>query len=424
MLLLHFSDLHLGVDLYGSPDPTTGLSTRVGDFLRALDTIVDAAISKRVDAVLFTGDAFKNREPNPTLQRELARRVMRLRAADIPLVILVGNHDLPNATSRAAPTEIYSALDIGGVYVARMVDAFTLPTRSGPLQIVALPWITRQLLLSNAASRKLNDLALDEELATIISMMLGEMAAELDPTLPAVFLGHLSVQGATLGNERSVLLTSDVVMSLDALHHRSYDYVALGHIHRRQQIGTVPPAWYAGSPERVDFGEEREDKGYLLVTIEQDDSAEPRGRRTTVEPVDLDARTFLTLRIDGEQDEPMPHVLQRVKRDAHRINGAIVRVIVRTQPGRESEVRATTVRRALQEAGAAVVANVIVESERTDRDRLGVSEAAARDSMSMLTRWVETKPYSDALRRRVLDLGANMIRGQHAATGGNESTNG
>ena len=60
MRLIHFSDLHLGIDNYGTIDPETGLSTRVLDFLRAFDVIVDRAIAERFDAVLFTGDAFKS----------------------------------------------------------------------------------------------------------------------------------------------------------------------------------------------------------------------------------------------------------------------------------------------------------------------------------------------------------------------------
>ena len=70
--LVHFADLHLGIELHGSPDPATGLSTRVQDFLRVFDAVIDYAVSERVDAVLFAGDAFKNRDPNPTLQRAFA----------------------------------------------------------------------------------------------------------------------------------------------------------------------------------------------------------------------------------------------------------------------------------------------------------------------------------------------------------------
>src|SRR4029078_216810 len=82
MRLLHFGDLHLGVENYGTIDtttgtasqsehcgtidPTPGMSTRIADCLHSLDAIVDRAIAESVDAVLFAGDAFKNRDPHPT----------------------------------------------------------------------------------------------------------------------------------------------------------------------------------------------------------------------------------------------------------------------------------------------------------------------------------------------------------------------
>ncbi|HJW87988.1 MAG TPA: metallophosphoesterase, partial [Dehalococcoidia bacterium] len=70
MKLLHFSDLHLGVETYGHIDPATGLSSRLGDFLRCLDVVVDRALEGDVDLVLFCGDAYKSRRPEPTEQRE------------------------------------------------------------------------------------------------------------------------------------------------------------------------------------------------------------------------------------------------------------------------------------------------------------------------------------------------------------------
>ena len=69
MKILHFADLHLGVESYGRIDPTTGLSSRFLDFIAALDQVVDYALENRVDLVLFCGDAYKSREPSQTQQR-------------------------------------------------------------------------------------------------------------------------------------------------------------------------------------------------------------------------------------------------------------------------------------------------------------------------------------------------------------------
>ena len=101
MRIVHFSDLHIGVENYGRTDPQTGLSTRLGDFLAALDEVVQYSLVRNVDLVLLAGDAYKGRDPSQTHQREFAKRLTELSAAGIPTFILVGNHDLPNASSRA-----------------------------------------------------------------------------------------------------------------------------------------------------------------------------------------------------------------------------------------------------------------------------------------------------------------------------------
>jgi exonuclease SbcD len=72
--LLHFADAHIDMANYGRHDPQSGLPLRVLDFLKSLDTIVDTAISEKVDLVLFAGDAYKDRSPAPTFQREWARQ--------------------------------------------------------------------------------------------------------------------------------------------------------------------------------------------------------------------------------------------------------------------------------------------------------------------------------------------------------------
>ena len=101
MKLLHFADAHIDMANYGRHDPETGLPLRVLDFLKSLDTIVDAAVSEKVDLVLFAGDAYKDRSPAPTFQREWGKRIIRLSKAGIRTLLLVGNHDLSPALGRA-----------------------------------------------------------------------------------------------------------------------------------------------------------------------------------------------------------------------------------------------------------------------------------------------------------------------------------
>jgi len=105
-VVLHFADIHIGMENYGRIDSGTGIDTRVLDFLRRFSEVGDYGLVHDVDPVIFAGDAFKTRVPNPTLQHEFARRVKRLADAGVPLVMLVGNHDLPVMEKKASSVDI------------------------------------------------------------------------------------------------------------------------------------------------------------------------------------------------------------------------------------------------------------------------------------------------------------------------------
>ena len=179
MKILHFADLHLGVETYGRIDPATGLSSRLLDFLNALDQVVDFAIKDRVDLVLFCGDAYRSREPTQTHQREFARRINRLSTSGIPIFLLVGNHDLPNAIGRATTTEIFDTLAIKNVYVSNRPDVYRIPTASGVIQIASLPWLRRGALLTREETKNLTLDQLNQRLEQALSSVIAAISQSL-----------------------------------------------------------------------------------------------------------------------------------------------------------------------------------------------------------------------------------------------------
>src|SRR5512139_296133 len=148
--ILHFADAHIDMANYGRHDPETGLPLRVIDFLKSLDEIVDTAIAEKVDLVLFAGDAYKDRNPAPTFQREWGRRLMRLSRAGIPTLLLVGNHDLSPSLGRAHALETFDTLEVPHVRVIEKPAFFRPQDLEGlPLQVIALPWISRAGLMAS-----------------------------------------------------------------------------------------------------------------------------------------------------------------------------------------------------------------------------------------------------------------------------------
>ena len=100
--MLHIADTHFGIENYGKIDSATGMNTRLQDFKQSLDYVIDKALEKDVDLVIFAGDAYRNRHPNQTQQREFAACIKRFVDKKIPVVMLVGNHDLPTHKGQAS----------------------------------------------------------------------------------------------------------------------------------------------------------------------------------------------------------------------------------------------------------------------------------------------------------------------------------
>jgi len=396
--LLHFADLHLGVENYGHLDPQTGLFSRLTDFLRSLDQIVDHALEQEIDLVIFAGDAYKSRDPSPTYQREFAQRIRRLSVAGVPTVLVVGNHDTPSALGRANAVEIFATLEVENVVVAKRPDTHRLETKSGPIQVVTLPWVVRSTLL---AREEYKNLSLEEVNALIlekIENIIAEEIAGLDPAVPTVLAAHGSVFGATYGSERSVMLGQEVVLPRSIVTNPVFDYVALGHIHKHQVLCEKPPVVYAGSIGRIDFGEEKEDKGFVVAEVEKG--------RATYEFVKLAARPFVTVEVEARGDDPTAEVLAAI--DRHDITEAVVRVIIHITPEKEPLLRENEIRRRL--ADAFHVAAVVRDVERKTRLRLGTDQNVEEMTpRQMLERYLQVKQTSPERAKVLLEYADQII---------------
>lgn len=320
--ILHFADAHVDMLNYGRHDPATGLPVRVTDFLAALDQIIDRALAEQVDLVLFAGDAYKDRNPQPTYQREWGQRIMRLSRAGIPTVLLVGNHDVSPAVGRAHTLHEFETLGVPHIHVADRLELLG-PDRLGvPVQIISVPWVSYHAL------RRRDDM-LGKELADVLTDLeervgnaLDQLMDEADPALPLILLAHASVQGAAYGSERQVMLGQELVLATSLVRDSRLDYVALGHIHKHQDLsaGGQPPAVYPGSIERIDFGEAKEKKGFVLSEVGKG--------HTDWQFVPLRTRRFLDFSAEPRSPETFMDDIRANLPDPDDVAGAICRLQV------------------------------------------------------------------------------------------------
>jgi exonuclease SbcD len=402
------------VESYGRIDPATGLSSRLLDFLSALDQVVDYARENKVDLVLFCGDVYKSREPSQTQQREFARRIRSLSSSNIPILLLTGNHDLPNAIGRATTTEIFDTLAVENVFISNRPDIYRISTSSGIVQIVTLPWLRRSALLSTEGAKNLtfdqiNQIA-QEKLTNIIAANI----PKLDPDLPSILAAHVWVFGAEVGSERLINIGQEHVLLVSNVSNHAFDYIALGHIHRHQVLSQDPPVVYAGSLERLDFSEEGDDKGFYIVEIEPEKESGKRCVYFNFHPIN--GRRFLTIdiSINSMDTDPTSTVLKAIVDNGDKVAGAIVRVNISLPAEHEGQLNDSEIRKALTEACYLTITRDI---RRETRTRLGNWTAEEITPVEALKAYLKAKKVPKERAEILLEYGKKLIQGQRAEHG-------
>jgi exonuclease SbcD len=402
--VLHFADAHIGMENYGRTDPETGLSSRVVDFLRRMDDICQYALEHDADLIVFAGDAFKTRTPNPTYQREFAHRIRDL-ANIAPVILLIGNHDIAPAKMRASSVEIYETLAVPNVYVASEYDVIPITTKRGDVIVGTVPYPMRARILETLPSMKRTiadtDRAVHESLVNILEDM-AEKADEYGDT-PRLLTAHLTVTGAVTGSERNIMLGRDISIAKTHIADPRWDYVALGHIHKHQNITRdredLPPTVYSGSIERIDFGEEGDPKGFCWVELARNN--------TQWKFVKLKARPFVTLTADLRTSENPTAEVDRLI-DAHDLHGAVVRVLLDFTPESEARFNENTIRDSLRRSGMFALAVIRKNVEQPSRLRLGMSPEGLTNQQ-LLEQYLISTEITENRRNELLELAHGIM---------------
>ena len=405
MRILHFADVHIGVENYARTNPETGLSTRLHDFLDTFDELVDYAIESGVHLALFCGDAYKSRDPSQTQQREFARRIVRLSEAGIPSFLLIGNHDTPHSQGRATALDIYRTLPTPRVIIGDAAKTYTVQTADGPLQIVAVPWIRRSQFLARDDTRGLSPSEVNARIQDSLTRIIRAQAADLDPDVPAVLAGHVTVNDAMTSSEQSMMLGTDHLLLRSAVALPEFDYVALGHIHRHQILSQNPHVVYSGSIQRIDFGEERDKKGFCVIEL---DPHRPRGERMTdfdFRPVN--ARRFLTInaKLGEGETAPTESVVAQIGR--HDVRGAIVKLNIEMPASLEPLLSDTDIRAAL--SSAHYVAAISRQTAERPRTRLDGAYSQGMTPAQLLERYLQSTDTPETRAKQLTERAARLI---------------
>jgi len=401
---IHLSDIHIGLQTHGKINPATGKNTRLEDILKSLDFVFDCALREEVDLVLIAGDIFHRENPNPTEEIGFAKRVVKLvEESKTKVVMVLGNHDYPSAGGRASAVEIFPALDIESVTIVRKPSVHTLDTKNGRIQIACLPWAGKSGLVSKDEYKSLSAHEIQIEIEKRLIALIRDLSGKIDNSNPSIFLGHVSVRDAKLsGTERDTLTTSDPVVPLSELNNTAFNYVALGHIHRFQNLNkdNHPPVIYSGSIERIDFTEEKEKKGFVLGEMVQTED----GWKCEYEFIETPARKFRTIELDGNDLESDQSLETRFNKED--ISDAVIRVRYKvSNPGEKIDERRI---KSLFESAQTLKIEKIFEKHEKVMRQAGLSKTMGL--MEALDKYIGSKPELKDLADEMKSYAEKLIR--------------
>jgi exonuclease SbcD len=267
--VIHVSDVHLGSgESHGRLNPQTGLNVRFEDFVAAFGKSVTYAIDQSADIFLFSGDAYRNAAPDPLYQKAFAAELRRLSEAGIKTILLVGNHDQILRSTSTHSMSVFQSLAVPNVITIDQPQLLKVDTANGACQIIGIPHVTRHFLMAHEKYANYSGPDIDKVIVAHVRELLADFYEQLDPTLPSIVTAHMMVDRARAGSEQELVVGYSMTFPTDIFVDPRVDYVALGHVHGHQVLRQEAPAIvYSGSIERVDFGEEHEDKGFVHVKL-------------------------------------------------------------------------------------------------------------------------------------------------------------
>jgi len=258
--ILHTADWHAGRSLKGVD--------RTPEIRAALKEIADLAIEEQVDLILVAGDLFDKKNPSAEAEAAVFEFFLKIGAANIPSVVIAGNHDAPSRLDAAAGVlGLTSAKVFGLVKVADEGGTFDLQIGDEIARIAALPFVSERRIV------RIGEL-IDEDAGQWVQKyrqgmrtLINNLCKSFDNKQVNLLMLHTTTEGASLArSEYSFHCTDDYTISSDMLPE-SANYIAVGHIHKPQGVEGFPEntARYSGSLIQLDFGEAGDEKYVYIV---------------------------------------------------------------------------------------------------------------------------------------------------------------
>ncbi|TDD73340.1 exonuclease SbcCD subunit D [Actinomadura darangshiensis] len=262
MKILHTADWHVGKVLRGR--------SRADEHAKVLDELVGIARAEDVDAVIVAGDVFDGAVPTPPAQALVMKTLMALQEGGREVVVLAGNHDDPRLLDDVyRPVLRQLGIRVAGRF--RRPDAggvLSWTSRHGePVRLAAMPFLSQRYVVRALEALTGTPDQHNRDYAHRFARLADALTAEFGADTVNLVAAHGTLPGGRMGGGEREAQTIFSYYFESSAFPASTHYAALGHLHRRQRMPGPCPIWYSGSPIAVDFGEEQNTPGALVVDV-------------------------------------------------------------------------------------------------------------------------------------------------------------
>jgi len=299
-------DVHEGIAFGFRVDPETAISERALDLHRNFARAASWAIEHGTKLFIVLGDLFDRPNVAPVF-RELVRRdvIEPLGKAGIEVWLLAGNHDQPRADARSTSLEDYRGYP--HVRVFRTPEAVEKDIAGHRVGFLMLPYLHPEQVLENAKGKGIEEVefsTIEDAYIVARSAWKGWIAQHAESMKDSTFrlvLGHYYVEGARVSSTTNIeVIPGEFSFTRDMIPP-SVDLAVMGHIHLHQTIWSN--VVYTGAPERIDWGERGDPKGFIALSPES----------KTWEFVELPARPMLKVEVSAREGaDPTAAVLAKL----------------------------------------------------------------------------------------------------------------
>ncbi|RKR91002.1 exodeoxyribonuclease I subunit D [Micromonospora pisi] len=271
MKILHTSDWHIGKVLKGQ--------SRVAEQVAVLAQLVEVARAERPDLVIVAGDLYDTAAPTPEATRLVTRALTALRATGAQVVAVGGNHDNGPALDALRPWADAAGVALRGSVRdtpdEHLVDGVT--DGGERWRLVALPFLSQRYAVRATEMYELTAAEANQTYADHIGRLFRRLTESFtEPDRVHLVTAHLTVVGAMAGGgERESQTVLGYAVPATVFPTNAH-YVALGHLHRSQQVPGPAPIRYSGSPLAIDFGEEENHPSVTIVEVTTSTAAKVR----------------------------------------------------------------------------------------------------------------------------------------------------